>query len=347
MAQAKHIGHHGAMATRGDAPAVVSLDALLGAATSIEPLIASDGKSGALIERALIDGEPFVVKHLHADDDWIMRVTGDVLPRPLVLWRTGVLAALPSCIDHAIVGVAGGLGRNGWGCVLLMRDVGALLVPEGDAPVSLEQSLRFLDHMAALHAAFWDWRDDVGLLPRRQRFLEFNPSCAQHELDRGGTAVVPGLIVEGWKRFPSVAPRVAAGVLELLDDPSPLADGLAEAPSTLIHGDWKMGNLGSHPDGRTILLDWAVTGEACALSELGWYLALNCERLPHSKEDAIAAYRAALERHGVSTAGWWDRAVALALLGAVVQFGWEKALGGPGPELGWWEDRAAEGLARL
>ena len=335
------------MATRGDAPAVVSIDELLGGATSIEPLTASDGKSGALIERALIGGESFVVKHLHADDDWIMRVTGDVLPRPLVLWRAGVLAALPACIDHAIVGVAGGLGRNRWGCALLMRDVGEWLVPEGDAPVPLDQHLRFLDHMAALHAAFRNWHDDVGLLPRQQRFLEFDPLCAAHEVARGGTAVVPGLIVDGWKRFPSAAPRAAAGVLELLDDPSALVDGLAQAPATLVHGDWKMGNLGSHPDGRTILLDWAVTGEACGTSDLAWYLAINCARLPHSKEDAIAAYRDALERHGVTTSSWWDRAIALALLGAVVQFGWEKALAGPGPELGWWEDRAVEGLARL
>lgn len=35
------------------------------------------------------------------------------------------------------------------------------------------------------------------------------------------------------------------------------------------------------------------------------------------------------------------------LLGAVVQFGWEKALGGEGPELDWWIERAEEGRARL
>ena len=49
----------------------------------------------------------------------------------------------------------------------------------------------------------------------------------------------------------------------------------------------------------------------------------------------------------MATAGWWDRALALSLLGALVWFGWEKALGGPGAELDWWLDRGAEGLARL
>jgi hypothetical protein len=47
------------------------------------------------------------------------------------------------------------------------------------------------------------------------------------------------------------------------------------------------------------------------------------------------------------TAGWWDGAVALELLATMVQFGWEKALGGPGPELAWWEARAAEGARWL
>ena len=36
----------------------------------------------------------------------------------------------------------------------------------------------------------------------------------------------------------------------------------------------------------------------------------------------------------------------LCLLGALVQFGWEKALGDD-DELGWWCDRAREGARRL
>ena len=37
--------------------------------------------------------------------------------------------------------------------------------------------------------------------------------------------------------------------------------------------------------------------------------------------------------------GWWDTQMSLALLGALVQFGWDKALGGDA-ELEWWLDRA-------
>ena len=46
-----------------------------------------------------------------------------------------------------------------------------------------------------------------------------------------------------------------------------------------------MGNLGRHPDGRTILLDWAFPGRAPPATDLAWYVALNVERLPQSKDD--------------------------------------------------------------
>ena len=64
------------------------------------------------------------------------------------------------------------------------------------------------------------------------------------------------------------------------------------------------------------------------------------------KEATISALREALERHGVDTAPWWEWQLRLSLLGTLVQFGWEKALGDEA-ELGWWCDRATEGAALL
>jgi hypothetical protein len=287
------------------------------------------------------------VKYLHVDDDWIMRSTGDLAGRPVTVWRTGILDRLPPCIDHGVVGAATGLGRNGWGAALLMRDMSPWLVPEGDGPVPLDQHRRFLEHMATLHASFWGWHDTVGLTPDLHRFAEFSDDNMILEGTRGWPDLVPRLIVEGWARYPSVAPGVADAVLALAADPTPLAEALRSCPRTFLHGDWKMGNLGSHPDGTTVLLDWAVPGEGCPTVELAWYLALNAARLPESKEDSVETYRAALESLGVSTASWWDRALDLGLLAGSVWFGWEKALGGPGPELTWWGERAQAGLAQL
>jgi aminoglycoside phosphotransferase (APT) family kinase protein len=110
---------------------------------------------------------------------------------------------------------------------------------------------------------------------------------------------------------------------------------------TLLHGDWKLGNLGVADD-RTVLLDWTYPGVGPIAHDLAWYLALNRARLPESKEASIGALRASLERRGIRTDPWWDVQVSVCLLGALVQFGWEKALGAD-DELGWWCDRAREG----
>jgi hypothetical protein len=328
-------------------PVAATLDELLAGAESREPMNAADGKSGARFERVVIGGQRHVVKYLHVDDDWIMRSSGDLRCRPLLVWQSDILNRLPDCIDHAMVGVATGLGRNGWGVALLMRDVSPWLVPEGDDPVTLSQHLRFLDHMAALHAAFWGWTDTIGLLPLTNRYLEFSPDSMGLEADRGWPDPVPRLIVDGWQRFSARRGPAIGPVSDLVHDPSPLVAALRTAPQTFLHGDWKMGNLGSLPDGRTVLLDWAMPGQGCPTTELAWYLALNVARMPQDKEAALDAYRVSLEGHGVATDGWWERAIGLALLGAVVWFGWEKALGGDGPELDWWLSQAAAGLRWL
>jgi aminoglycoside phosphotransferase (APT) family kinase protein len=324
-----------------------SVDALFGTAVRGEALAHDDGKTGARLERVVVDGQRYVLKHLHAADDWVMRATADIDCRPVTLWRHGWLDALPACIDHAIVGAAWDDRPGGRGAVLVMRDVGAGLVPEGDSVLPLTQHLAFLDHMAQLHAAFWGRGDTVGLLPLSRRFDWFGPRLAEAERARGGTDPVPTqLVPEGWARFARRAPRAAEVVFALLDDPTPLVAALETTPQTLVHGDWKAGNLGSHPDGRTILLDWAIPGIAPACADIAWYICLNRARLPQTKEATLDAYRDALERHGVDTRPWWERQRALSLLGTLLLFGWEKALG-EDDELAWWPQRALEGAKEL
>ena len=248
-------------------PVMPSVEALLAGATSRELFTPTDGKSETLMERVVIDGERYIVKHLDHHHDWIMRATGDLACRPILVWRSGLLDRLPDCIDSTMVGAA----WDGTTGAILMRDVGPWLLPEGDGKIPLEQHLRFLDHMAALHAAFWGWHDDVGLAPLENRYLEFHPVLSEVESGLGSTAAVPTKYVPaGWARFPQRAPRIAPVVTELLRDPAPMLAALRGTPQTLVHSDWKAGNLGSHPEGRTILLDWAVPGEAPACTDLAW-----------------------------------------------------------------------------
>jgi hypothetical protein len=231
-----------------------------------------------------------------------------------------------------------------------MRDASDDLVPPGDDPIPLEQHLAFLDHMAACHAGAWGWTDTVGLVPLANRYLFFHPVALELELDLAAPAAPPAVVsiaADGWARLPERSPELASVVFSLLAEPWPLLDALATEPSTFLHGDWKLGNLGTRADGRTVLVDWSLPGAGPPCTDLVHYVVLNCARLPvgHRKEDAFASYRAAITRHGIDTEPWWDRQLALCMLGAMLQLGWEKALGDD-DELAWWTERAVEG-ARL
>ena len=139
------------------------------------------------------------------------------------------------------------------------------------------------------------------------RYLELSPWMAQAEAALGSDHLVPRLVAKGWPLLAEVAPAAAAVVTPLAHDPGPLVDALAATPQTFVHSNWKLDNLGTDDAGRTVLLDWEQPGRGAALSDLAWYLAINCRRLPQAKEAAIGAYRDALEECGIDTAPWWDR----------------------------------------
>ena len=333
----------------GVRPAVIfdTVEELLAGADSRGPFTPAQSRSTSGFERVWIDGRPLVVKYLHPDDDFMMRALGDTGCRTLRAYEAGLFDVAGDVIDHAVIGAARGVGRNGWGHALLMRDVSAELVPPGDDPFPGAQHEQFVDHLAQLCARTWGWHDDLGLVPYATRWTFTGLHTVDVERAVGGTEAVVPVIAEGLAAFDSRAPRdVVAAVGELRRDVFPLADALAATPSCFLHGDWKASNLGSAPDGRTVLIDWVYLGEGPACHELGWYLALNRRKLPTPKETVIDDFRAALERHGVDSSGWWDVQLPLALLGTVVEFGWEKALGDD-DELGWWCDRAREGIALL
>ena len=328
-------------------PVVSSIEELLEGASARQPFLHSDSKSGVGFERVVIGGEPHILKRVHIDDDWTMRFFGETTCIPIEVWRRGFMDALPERIDHATVAVAAGLGRDGLGGALLMRDVGPAMIPAGDDPLPLDDHLQFLDDLAALGARLWGWTDDAGLLPLANRWMAFNDVVIAAEEAGGFPDTVPRIAQKGWARFDGRAvPAVRDVVQGLRRDLRPLVEAVAATPLTFLHGDWKLGNLGIGADGRTVLLDWTYCGVGPICFELGWYLALNAARLPQRKEEAIDALRASLERHGVDTAPWWERQLGLCLLGAMVLFGWEKVFG-TDDEFGWWCDRAIEGASWL
>ncbi len=201
--------------------------------------------------------------------------------------------------------------------------------------------------MAALHAEFWECGSEFDVVPAMHRYLELSPWTATAEAAAGSAHLVPQLVAKGWPLLAEVAPAAAAVVTPLAHDPGPLVEALDQTPHTFVHSNWKLDNLGIDDAGRTVVLDWEQPGIGAPLSDLAWYLAINCRRLPQSKETSIAVYREALEARGITTEPWWERQLALCLLGALVQFGWEKALGGYDEELAWWEMNSVRAAALL
>jgi hypothetical protein len=314
-------------------------------ATLVEDVRPSDARAGATYQRVMAGGRPYFLKRLSPATDWIMRVTGDHVHRPYLVWRAGIMDKAPECIDHTVVAME--VTGTGDGAVLsvLMRDIGPCLVPPGDAPVPQAQHEAFVADMAELSAAFWGWDDHIGLTTMAERLRFFAPGNIAGELAAEDAPGPIAAAAAGWHRLPERSALLWDIARMVHERPEAIADPIAETPGTFLHGDWKMGNLGSHPDGRTILLDWAYPGSGPACWDLCWYLALNRARLPEPKEAAIDRYRAALEASGVGTAPWWERQLDLCMIGIMATFGWEKALGDAG-ELRWWEDRIAGAVAR-
>jgi hypothetical protein len=318
---------------------------MLAGAIRREPLAAGDGRSGSLLERVtLAGGEVVVVKHARAASDWIMRATHDDSGRVATLWSSGLLRRVPAVIEHAILAVE----RDGDGWVVVMRDVSAALLPDA-ARLSRAGSRRVLEAAAALHAAFRD-QPPVALCPLADRYGFLSPATARREA--AGPDQVPKLIARGWERLPELLPAdVAEAVLAVAERPEPFAAALARFPATLVHGDLKLGNVG-FLDGRVVLLDWGTqTGWAPPAVEAVWYLAVNASRIDATREQVLDDVRAAEGgRHD-------EDALRLALLGGLVQLGWDKALHAtehPDPavraweraDLEWWTARARDALER-
>lgn len=321
-----------------------SIAALTAGATARRQVHPADARSGSRFERMILDGQPHFLKVVGYRTDWIMRVIGDREQRTFRIWQAGLLHRFPAEIDHTVVAMA----RDGDGLDallgILMHDVGDRLVPPGDTPITAQTHARFVDHLAALCVAFRGWHDHLGLTTMTERLRFVAPATIAAELAGPAPAVVVQLADQGWARLRELAPELAALVTAVQQRPGPLTAALAQTPACFLHGDWKMGNLGEHPDGRTILVDCAYPGSGPPCWDFLWYLALNHARLPVAKAEVIAQFRAALDRRGWDTSGWFDRQLALCQLGMIVTFGWEKALGAGDPagaaELDWWQQRA-------
>ena len=318
----------------------------------------NDGWSGAslsVLRRG--DGARFVLKRDSPERDWIARST---LDGPILreAWFAAHGPVLPAPIRAPYLGA----GRDGDGFGILMPDLTGILF-DWEAPISADDLDRVLDGLAALHAYAWTFSGDVRggpWCPVRERIT----LICRASLERPGAArdAVASRLLPGWTSFDRLAPAAARELIgSLSDDPERLLAALAKLPSTLLHGDLKLANVGLAADGSIDMVDWQMVSLAPPAIELGWFLVSNVASLPLQPDDVLAHYHAALMRAGpggAAIAGTWEAQVDAAVLVGLLLRGWRKGADAEAgvtlasgvsaaDDIAWWCDRALAAADRL
>jgi hypothetical protein len=325
----------------------------------------NDGWSGAsmtLLRRA--GGDRFVLKRDSLERDWIARSTADgALLREA--WFAASGPVLPPPVRAPYLGVA----RDGEDIAILMPDLSGVLF-DWDTPISVQALDRVLAGLAELHAYPWRTSGDLDDGGPWCPWLERVTLICRASLERDGPAraAVGDRILPGWDAFDRLAPSPVRDLVHGLGrDPAPLLAALADEPSTLLHGDLKLANVGIAADGSIDMVDWQMVMVAPIAIELGWFLVSNVASLPMPPDEIIERYRSRLawalldaeeEGRWVGGADLDDRGVALAILVGLLLRGWRKGYDAEAgitlasgvsarDDLAWWCDRAVEARARL
>ena len=312
---------------------------VLDGATERRPFAGEGGQTGARFEQAVLsDGTPVIIKHV-APDDWMAVAAGRSYLDDV--WSAGLFDRVPAAIDHTMLEMR---PAPEGGFTLVMRDVSSAVLAEGRV-LSRAENRRVLAAMKALSDEFWE--EDVPGCPLIDHFTIFSPRILD-KLSHLNTPI-PELMRRGWDMFGDVAPRDIADVMHsLLADPSALVEALESRPSTLIHGDLRLHNMGLESD-RLVLLDWELVGKAPPSVDFGWYLIISASRIDATREQLIDDFR---EVSGDRLDAY---ALEMGLISALVFLGWNKAIDiieNPDPairvqeraDLDWWIDRVRTAL---
>jgi hypothetical protein len=310
--------------------------------------------SGSLLEKITCrcDGRTasYVLKRLVPEADWIMRLTSDTLVREIALYLCGIYASLPDQLWHPIVAAA----HDGQSWAILMEDITVWLALP--AMLTSGQRNQLIRHLAVLHRHFWNGpqleEPGLGLSSLIDFVSILSPATIARDSINGHQTPVLQLAAYGWHVFERIADRELFGLITgLQNDPTSLLEALGAMPATLVHGDFKLANIGiqaANPEARTIVLDWQDATRGPAFLDLAYWLAVNPGLFPGQEKDiAIDQYRNSLAELGiVYTDKDWARETALCLLaGGGLRLFWQLALrvereeAGSVEDLHWWEEK--------
>lgn len=265
-----------------------------------------------------------ILKEFQPQRDWVMRLTHDVLTREAMLYVHGLYARMPPEIVTPVIAAA----RHGDTWANLMLDVSSDLLPL-NVVTSSEDARLLITHLAALHAHFWDdpelQNPALGLSSLEDFLTVLAPARVQAEIQAGRAHPVMELAARGWSMFETSAPSdVVETIHSFQKHPERLRDKLVHLPKTLVHGDYKLPNLGLDRRQRAIVLDWQDATAGFGALDLGYFLALNARWLPFDLPVLVDIYVAALGAHGYTVS---SHSVDLALVaGGALRLLWLMSL---------------------
>jgi aminoglycoside phosphotransferase (APT) family kinase protein len=278
----------------------------------------NDGWSGAKLTRLRArHGRSFVLKRNTYQRDWIAQATADHHTSGL---REALFAAHGPTLPWPARAAALGAGYDGdtGEQAVLMPDLTGILF-DWNGAITVQQLDHVLDGLAALHSV--DPREIEGRVQEtwwEDRLL----LISRASLERPGPArdAVGGRLLPGWDAWDRVAAPAARSIIDSLgSDVQPLLDALSAEPSTLLHGDLKLANVGIGPDGAVEMIDWQMVMVAPPAIELGWFLVSNVNALPLSPAAVLGRY---WQRRGLEGSRQNDIAILVGLL----LRGWRKGL---------------------
>lgn len=285
---------------------------LLDRITERRPVVDHDGRSGAPIERGVLDGvTPVYIKTTTVEDDLGHLLTGDAR-RELRLWQTGTLDSLPDGVGTAIVAIED-LGDR---LVTVTRDLGRCIL-RWDRTLTRNEVRRVLAAITSVHRNHLGSPLD-GLCPLEHRLALFAParvnaaSRANPDLARA--------ISRGHELFAELAPpEVVEAVHRIYADPQPLAHAMATAGTTLLHGDFFFVNVALEP-AEVTPIDWGLATAGPAPLDLVTFCLSAMSNVQLTRSDLLHEARTAC-RDLID-----DNTFSLFELWALAEMGWNKAL---------------------
>jgi hypothetical protein len=177
--------------------------------------------------------------------------------------------------------------------VVVMEDLGGLRPVDQVVGMGLPDAEQAVDGLARWHATWWG---------RAEPLAEAGVTVSL--ADPIYPAVVPMVFDEGWEKITGAGIDVPAHIRAVRPGfnaaiPRLLAD-LAEAPTTVIHGDYRADNLVFCPDGAVAAFDFQLIGTGNGAYDLAYFLTQSL-----SPADATAHEQALFERWraGLAAAG--------------------------------------------